>query len=242
MPPPLAPTMPATCVPWPAQSSGLASGAGPAASAGAARVVGVADEVVAGDDARGRKRRRAGRAGAAEGRMVDVDAGVDDADLDARRRSGRAGSARCRRRSWSIAATRSGALPAGRLRRRRAMIVSTGYIAFTPGRRASFAGSPASTSIEKPLNSVSNERRSLKRTPAAAASRRNARLLGAHARQRGAVGRGRAGELDEPVPASLRRRLRNRLRLSLQGEQRHRRRDGRQDRPAKHVPHRLLLR
>jgi hypothetical protein len=40
-------------------------------------------------------------------------------------------------------------------------MISTGYSAFTPGRRASLARSAGLTSTEKPLNSVSKLRRSV---------------------------------------------------------------------------------
>jgi len=75
---PLAPMMPATCVPWPLQSSGIGSGFG-SAERGARRVgvVGVADEIETSGDP------LAGPEPGAEIRMLQIDAGVHHRHADA---------------------------------------------------------------------------------------------------------------------------------------------------------------
>ncbi|MFO1340198.1 MAG: hypothetical protein U1F53_18555 [Burkholderiaceae bacterium] len=55
-----------------------------------------------------------------------------------------------------------------------AWMISTGYMAFTPGMRAILARSFGPASMDRPLNSTSNERRSLNLMPAAAAALRKA--------------------------------------------------------------------
>ena len=76
--PPFAPMMPATCVPWPSQSSGsVGHRHGLMIGVDVVGVERVADQIEALCHA------AAGPEAAAEIRMVVVDAGVDDGDLDA---------------------------------------------------------------------------------------------------------------------------------------------------------------